>query len=645
MADAQATFAIDLEDETSGAAESAARALEDLQRKIKADTQSLREMNRAMKGLQGGSSVSIEAFRTLKSQIDAKKQSIAEANAALVALGGTFGKIPKPAKEAASGTKEAARAAKQAAKQVASASKEAERASKKAGASFDDFASAAKGASPALESVLGPAGDLTRGIGALGLAGVVIAATVAVVALGAAVVAVAAKLFAFALASSDAARSQRILLEAAAGTAAGGEALAASVDRVSRNVAIGRGQVQAFGVQLAKAKLSGDELESALDAVSKTAAVGGDASALVRQLELAKKTGRSVEAIADKARAKFGGPAQKQMLAFAVQMAKAKENITRLFAGLTIEPFLKSLREVLTIFDDTTSSGRALKDLVEGIFNPILEGAAAAAPAVKDFFRGMILGALRVGTAFFTVKNAIADAFGLDLGGIAVDWRKVGTAVAVAAAAFLAVIGVVVAVVGGLAALAAAAFYVQVAFARGIALGIAKALELGSALIDWIGEAVGALAGAVADFASAGLDMMLGLAGGITSGVSAVIDAAVGAAAKAAGAVKNALGISSPSKVFAELGMQTSAGMEQGLEQGASGVQSAAEGLVSIPRAESSGGAGAAGARSSVLQLTIENLNVIGVQGADDPDFGDKLAEALERAMATLGLDPEPEPA
>jgi len=69
-----ATFAIDFD--TKGAkagAEGAADALEKLKSQIDDDSQALARMQRAMKTLQGGTSVNIQAFKALQTQIEGKK--------------------------------------------------------------------------------------------------------------------------------------------------------------------------------------------------------------------------------------------------------------------------------------------------------------------------------------------------------------------------------------------------------------------------------------------------------------------------------------------------------------------------------------------------------------------------------------------
>lgn len=84
----------------------------------------------------------------------------------------------------------------------------------------------------------------------------------------------------------------------------------------------------------------------------------------------------------------------------------------------------------------------------------------------------------------------------------------------------------------------------------------------------------GALAGLSAlwtKFREFGANLIQGLIDGVLSKLAALKETLLGAANGARDWFKNALGINSPSRVFAELGSETMAGLNQGLDAGASG--------------------------------------------------------------------------
>lgn len=613
-ADSTAKFAVSLEDETSGAAEAAAAALQKLHGKILADQKALREMQAAMRRLQGGTSVSIDTFRSLSAQIEQKKSAIATATENYVNLGGSFRKVRKPAEDASNAVG-------------------------KAGASIRDLATGAKGAVPGIEGLITRVSDLAAGLGAGGLVGVAVVAVAAMAALAVGFVAVTAKVAAFALQSADAARAALLLATAAAGSAAAGTALAAAVGRVSKSVALGRSEVAAFGNQLARAGLAGADLEHALEAVAITAATGGDASALMRQIEAAKKAGKSIEAIADKTRTALGGVAKAQMLSFSTQIQKAKENITGLFANVKIEPFLKAMQRILSLFDSSTSSGRALKALAEGLLDPLFAGIAKTEPAASAFFKGLVIGALLLGIAVLTVRNKLRDMFkGVDFETHKTTFAALGITAAVFAGALaLAAVAVLAigAVIGGSLAAGAAIFGAIVAGIVAVAVGIGM---LAAKIASGVVSAVTALKGKLSEFVELGANFIKGLASGITSGLSTVVSAALGVAKGAVSAVKGALKISSPSKVFAELGENTAAGMAVGMEAGAKDVEAAGMAMVAPPSPAAGGAAGgsAAAGGGKTFHITLNGVKDA-QQLADDPSLRDRVIKLFEDAAANMG--------
>jgi hypothetical protein len=100
------------------------------------------------------------------------------------------------------------------------------------------------------------------------------------------------------------------------------------------------------------------------------------------------------------------------------------------------------------------------------------------------------------------------------------------------------------------------------------------------------GRIRGALSGIGSLLSGAGADLMRGMIGGIRSMASALASTAKSVVGGAVSAAKSALGISSPSKVFATIGRQTGQGFVKGLTGTQSQIKSTAEKIVgSITRA------------------------------------------------------------
>lgn len=659
-ADAKATFAIELQDQTAGAAGSAAAGLERLRQKIREDQAALGEMQAALRRLKAGTNVSMEAFGELRSQIDAKKASLASAQQAFIQLGGTFGKTTTAAKETGGGLQELLGTAQA------------------AGGPLGTLA----GRASQLGSVLGKAG-------AAGAALLLAAALVAVVA-GIAIAAVALASFGFH--AADAARSSRLLLEAAAGSAAAGAALGAQLEAVAGRVALARGQLEEMALSLARARLAGRALESAFSSVATATAVMGSAAgsklqgiaeqaARTRRFvlgafdldgtglkiadvagALAKRLGISfgaavaaiqnwrvrvedgLQALDDAVQAKFGKVAKAQLLGLGFQLQRARENFGRLFSGVKIDAFLEGLQSVLALLDQSTASGRALKAIAEGLLNPLFAALARTAPYARAFFQGLVIGALLLTIVVLRAKKALTEVFGGESKSN-IDGIKLAVYGGVAA------LGLFVGSLVGLAALVALAFaplaLSLVGIAAAVLLLLSPLLVVGAAaygLYVAFQAAYDAISGL--DFGEIATGLISGLVGGIQAGVGLVAEAVQGLASTVMGTLRSALGIASPSKVFDVYGRFTTKGFAKGIEGGTPEVESAVRGLVSLPAVEGSA-APAMSVRSSRGGNTY-NITIHGVRDAEQlqrPSFLAQLADALEGAAITGGVPLEPEAA
>ena len=105
--------------------------------------------------------------------------------------------------------------------------------------------------------------------------------------------------------------------------------------------------------------------------------------------------------------------------------------------------------------------------------------------------------------------------------------------------------------------------------------------------VTYVGQlpsrALAALGGISSYLYSAGADLIRGFINGIGSMASAVWDKVTGIASAATNAVKSALGIASPSRVFTEIGVQTGQGLIVGLNRMATPAARAARNLVTVP--------------------------------------------------------------
>lgn len=603
-ADASASFAVDLKDGTSGPAMTAADALKQLHGQLDKDTKALAAMQRAMKNLQGGSSVNIAQFKALKAQIDAKKESIAKAQSSILALGGGLDR--------------------------------SSRSGGKMRELLEQLGKQAQGVPGPLGGVVGKLSSL-RGLVAGGVIALGLMAIVgALVALAAAAVAATAALLKYGIAQADARRSELLRLEgltklrflyvAAAGNA--GE-MQQAIDQVASSSAVGRGQLVKYTDQLYRMGLRGQNLTTALEGVAIKLQVQGEAAAstFAGWAAGAALTGRSVKRLTDDVKARLGGIAAKQMLALDVQTQKLRESFDMLFGGLKIEGFLKALQMVTSLFSQNTASGRALKVLVETMFQPMIDALEYVGPLAKRFFQGMVIGALVLTIGVLKVRNWFKRTFGASDTLKGLDLTTVALYAGVAAVSLLAT-GL------GLLALTFTAAAAPIVAVGAALFGLWRA---GQALVKWWqGTDWGALGKSIVD----------GIVNGLKSGAKFVLDAVKGLGTSAWDAFRKTLGIASPSKAFAKLGLSIGQGVQVGVERGRPGVDRSVGDLVEVPDA-AAGAPTAAAAPSSSPSPAAPNLSVVIEQlivqtKSDKPkemaeDLRSEFARMLEGVLLSMG--------
>lgn len=583
-ADAKSTYAIELQDDTSGAASKAASALTDLKAKIDGDTKALREMQAAMRNLKGATGQGAQAAKELADRIAAQKAKIAQAQAAYVQLGGTFGKVKPKTDQASSG----------------------------------------------LEGLLGTLQNLKGAVAAGGPIAIAIMAIVAalaglVVGLGAATLALAR----FGIAAANARREELLQLEGLTtlrnwyGVAAGSATeLQRSIDDVTASSSLARGAINAHAQGLYRAGLRGQALRDTLEALAITEAVQGAAGvARMRGRLIADaRAGRSAQRLAD-VQGRLGALARRQMLGLDTQSRKLRESFDAIFKDVALEPFLEGLNEITQLFSQNSVVGRALKTIVDAIFPPMLAAARRLAPVAQALFEGMVIGALLVTIAVLRARNWLRRTFGdselfanLDALKIAM---VIGAGVILSAAAAFAVFAASVAVVVGpiIASVLAVQWLTN------------KAREL----YTWF---------RTADWTAIGASIADGLVAGIRAGVSRVVGAVRGLASSARSALETALQIRSPSRIFAGLGLQIPAGLEQGIAAGAPRVAGAVDRLVEVPADAAAAEGGAAAAARSETHISIGDVHIhtqaTDAQGVAQ-DLGAELARILEGLVITSG--------
>ncbi len=590
-----ASFAVAIKDESSGPADDAARALQRLRDQIDGDLKALRGMEAAMKRLKSATTPNEAAIKELGGRMAALKSKVDEGEAAFVSLGGSYTKLKRSSPKSW----------------------------------FADLAAAAGQAPGPLGGVTARLASLQGALaGGLLVAGL-LAVAAAVVAIGVASVGAVGALGAYGVAQADAARSELLRLEAltklrriqGAGVGNASE-MQAAIDRVSDSTALGRDKLEEYTAQLYRMGVRGANLDAALEGMAIRGAVLGDqyARGFAAMAAGAARAGRDVGALTEAVRGRLGGVAARQLLSLDVQARRLRQNFSALFRGLKIDGFLGALKGVADLFSQSTASGRAMKQILEVMFQPLLDGAEGAGPVVKRFFQGMIIAAQELTIAVLRIRIWFKRTFGDSEILANLDAARVGALAGGFAFSVLAV-----AVIGSVVALGL--------LAAAIAIPIVLLGALGYAIASVVDKAITYFQNT--SWRDIGFDLVDGLTGGLLSGGARAIEAVRKLAGRLRDTLTSALQIRSPSRVFAGLGVQIPRGLAMGVEADTPRVERAVEDMVGVPSAVGVRGGAGAGVSISIGDVHVHASSTD--PGEMAQSFVDKLVLALQGAGIGMG--------
>lgn len=502
-------------------------------------------------------------------------------------------------------------------------------------------------------------GDFTDAIStsegrAILAAGAVLGLVTAVAAITAAALAGTVALAGYAVSLADTKREAELTTAAAETLAPGLVELRGDFAALSDETGASATDLRAWTKQLDQAKVKAEDLPAALRAVALADAALGKGQGVGEFLDRLKET----QGAAGDVSAEFEALApivRKRMMGLSAQSAKLSKNFGDLFGGLDIEPVLEGFRILVDLFDKNTAAGQAMKFLFEEIFQPLIDQATNAAYVIEAFVLGFLIGLTKLYIELKPAIRAIGEFFGFEDTSLTdtLDMAKqagelIAPVIAAITFAFLALVGAIGTVVGVMGAIAAAFIALPVYMNE-------AAQAVGNIFGNAIKLLISLVTGVPAQFSGFGADMMQGLANGITGAAGAVVAAVTGAAQGAINAARSALGIASPSKVFAEIGGYTAEGFAEGVDDGASKAQDAMAAMVEPPEAGSSsysalgstaaadasaktGGAPAAGSRGGKPAVHIENLYLGGSKATkkDAEDLAEAITQLLEGDAASI---------
>lgn len=317
------------------------------------------------------------------------------------------------------------------------------------------------------------------------------------------------------------------------------------------------------------------------------------------------------------------GPLEKMGMSLSNLGGMLKEYIGDMFEDMQkpVYEFLGAVKDAFGVFSQAQPSGQAMKTGIQSVITKILEYATKLVPIMKHFFLDMIIFGLKAYIAIKpiikwfqelrnnqTVMNALQAAWE----GLKVVLVIVGVAIAAVVAVFVALWAIQAAIVIGIYALV-------------------------GAISDFVGGAGQAIWDWAKGAGQAAYDFIKGLVDGITNGAQMVIDAVKNLASGAWKAFKGVLGISSPSKLMMEAGINVGEGAAGGIEQSTKTVADASKGLGGAvsggfeagTKADSSGSSGKS---SGGVNVTFASGSIV-INGAG------KSAEGITEEMLVLSFE------
>jgi hypothetical protein len=427
----------------------------------------------------------------------------------------------------------------------------------------------------------GLAGAFTKLGGAMGSAGPYVAVAVAIVAIGAAAVAAAVSITTWGVSLADANRTQGLLIDGLAGSAAAGGDLADAIDNVSSAVPMTRSELMDLAGDLKKSGVAGDQLAGKLE-----------------------------EAAIKAAKLKFGPDFAAEMLSLNFQSKRFGENIKSTFGGLKIDKLLEGIAKLGSLFDSATESGGAMQFLFESLFQPLVDGSADALVWVERLFLYAELYAVKAYTAT------------LPFHGI---FKMIGQAILIASAI---IIGVFVAAIAAVVVNVA----LVLAYFGALAYAIYKVWSFCMDLTFAIWKMIAALTGLDVLY-DVGKNIVLGLVEGVWGAAKDFAAAILGVIKNGVGGVMKFLKMGSPSKLFAEMGSDTVAGYTMGVDDSAGEAESAMQAMVAPPMGAAPGKASPGGA-----SVVVQNMTINGESAKELAlDFIEQLTRALEGDALSLG--------
>lgn len=309
-------------------------------------------------------------------------------------------------------------------------------------------------------------------------------------------------------------------------------------------------------------------------------------------------------------------PMRTMMASFDVMGKRVKDIIAGFFSGVAgtagFKAFSEQMLRLLDLFSAGTSQGKLAKQGMTSAFDVIFE---LASTALREMRYGILRTEIELLKLYITFKPTIRTMR---------EWSDRIDAAKTMTTGFVTIIQLLGKGIWNLTS------GLRLAVTSTLAIGTAFTLMMGklSQIYDSIAEVV---APWVDLFLGLGKDMVNGLVKGLKNGAIAIKDAVVGLGKGAVDAFKGALDIKSPSRVFAQLGVQTTAGYAVGVQQSAPMAMAATTDMASKAAEGGKVGVTAAPRAQAARGGITVNVGGITIEGS-----GGNPVELLEEAVVSL---------
>ena len=624
------TFTIRIDSNAAKTAREDAAELENLRKRFDATSGALKTHEAALKRLQQGKVVNIQAARELKQKIDDEKSALAAMTEKVTA----------------------------------------------AGKSFEGLAVESKKNDDKMKEATKSANELTEAFGT-GLVAAILAVE------GAAVLATAA-LGKFVIESASLARSQQLAREAVTGSEEDARRLGTQVDALALKVPLAKAAINEMAVDMRKAGITGQTLVDTLNATAQAAsAVGDETGKKLRDLvergrltqrfslgqfelqgsgldfgdvaaALAKNTKTSIQdasvaliqgrvtlgegaaALRTAVEKKFGGLNLAKMLDIDVMKRKFVELLQSLTANVDMTPLLDALKDFFSLFDQSTEAGAALKDLTTAFGQGFVNTVSKGLPIAKGFFEELILLSLDLYIEILKLELRFKKAFGDKDLLKNIDLVETGVTAAKIAVTALTIALVVLGTTTAIALIPLAVLFGAIAVAVGVVVLQFVLLKKGFDALVGFGSKLANVLGNKDTWKNVGADIIQGLLDPLMK--LEQMGATLGKKFIAGFRGKDGIDAHSPSRKFFEAGEDSAEGYGQGVDRKSSNI-AATLGKLATPAPAAAGGSGV------VVKIESGAIQVqVIVQGeanarelAQDRNFLDAITQAVERGARSVG--------